>query len=132
MIKTVTFLTALFFLSQSHAQVDKVMDSCIKKGFNGVVLIADKGKIKYERYTGMASRHYDIPFSPASRFHIFSVTKTFTAALIMQLVEQNKISLDSTISVYYPEYQGEAGKKATIRHLPTYSSGIDITVTTHL
>jgi len=102
------------------------MDSCIKKGFNGVVLIADKGKITYERYTGLASRHYDIPFSKASRFHIFSVTKTFTAALIMQLVEQNKISLDSTISAYYPEYKGEAGKKATIRNLLTYSSGRDL------
>jgi len=102
------------------------MDSCIKKGFNGVVLIADKGKITYKKYTGLANRHYDIPFSPSSRFHIFSVTKTFTAALIMQLVEQNKISLDSTISVYYPEYKGAAGKKATIRNLLTYSSGRDL------
>ncbi|MES1160448.1 MAG: serine hydrolase domain-containing protein, partial [Bacteroidota bacterium] len=138
MVKICSFLTtlfaALFFLAQfplhaqspSRARLNQVMDSCIKKGFNGVVLIADKGKVTYKKYTGLASRQFDIPFSPASRFHIFSVTKTFTAALIMQLVEQNRISLDSSISVYYPEYKGEAGKKATIRNLLTYSSGRDL------
>lgn len=144
MTKTVALLMALFVLSQSSLQsqlqsssslhvasqppspVNKVMDSCIKKGFNGVVLIADKGKITYLKYTGIANRHYDIPFSKDSRFHIFSVTKTFTAALIMQLVEQKKLSLDASISTYYPEYKGEAGSRATIRNLLTYSSGRDL------
>lgn len=41
----------------------------------------------------------------------------------MQLFERGKISLDSTISAYYPAYKGEAAKKVTIRNLLTYSSG---------
>lgn len=104
--------------------VDKVIDSCIaKRNFNGVVLIAKNGKIDYLKYTGLANRHYNIPFSRKTRFQIFSVTKTFTAVLIMQLYEQGKIDLDSTISAYYPEYKGEAGHLVTIRNLLTYSSG---------
>jgi CubicO group peptidase (beta-lactamase class C family) len=107
-------------------RVNKVLDSCIGKGFSGSVLIATQGAITYLKYTGIANRHYDIPLSKDSRFHIFSITKTFTAVLILQLVEQNKLNLDSTISVYYPEYKGPAGKKATIRNLLTYSSGRDL------
>src|ERR1700761_6958365 len=104
--------------------VDKVVDSCVaKRNFNGVVLIAQNGKVEYLRYTGLANRHYNIKFSEETRFQIFSVTKTFTAVLIMQLYEQGKINLDSTISAYYPEYKGEAAHKATIRNLLTYSSG---------
>src|SRR5471030_2141134 len=104
--------------------VEKVVDSCItKRNFNGAVLIARNGKIDYIKYTGLANRHYNVPFSAKSRFQIFSVCKTFTAVLIMQLYEQNKINLDSTIAAYYPEYKGEAAHKVTIRNLLTYSSG---------
>lgn len=102
------------------------MDSYIQKGFNGAVLIAKDGKIEYLKYTGIANRHYDIKFSEASRFHIFSVTKTFTAALIMKLYEEKKINLDATISTYYPEYKGEGRDKITIKNLLTYSSGRDL------
>jgi len=106
-------------------RVDHVLDSCIQKDFNGAVLIAKNGKIEYLRYTGIANRHYDIKFSEKTRFKIFSVTKTFTAVLIMQLYEEGKINLDSSIAAYYPEYKGEAARKATIRNLLTYSSGRD-------
>jgi len=105
-------------------QVDKILDSCIKKNFNGAVLIAKNGKIEYLKYTGIANRHYNIKYSNQTIFHLFSVTKTFTAALIMQLVEQKRVSLDSTISAYYPAYKGEAAKKVTIRNLLTYTSGM--------
>ena len=128
-MKMISLAVAFFWINSAFGQigkVDKVLDSCVKKGFNGVVLIAKNGKTDYLKYTGIANRHYDIPLSKDSRFHIFSVTKTFTAVLIMQLVEQKKIGLDSTIAVYYPEYKGDAGKKATIRNLLTYSSGRDL------
>lgn len=120
-------LLPIIMMRTAHAQiklVDKVVDSCIaKRNFNGVVLIAKDGKIAYKRYTGIANRHYNIPFSDKTRFQIFSVTKTFTAVLIMQLYEAGKINLDSTIAAYYPEYKGVAAHKVTIRNLLTYSSG---------
>ncbi|MDP9076664.1 MAG: beta-lactamase family protein [Bacteroidota bacterium] len=126
-MKTVFLIISLFIINTTFAQVkrvDRVVDSCIKKNFNGAVLIAKNGKIEYLKYTGIANRHYNIKYSNQTIFHLFSVTKTFTAALIMQLVEQNKVNLDSTISAYYPDYKGEAAKKVTIRNLLTYTSGM--------
>src|ERR1700744_4153141 len=123
-VALILFILLTNFASAQVKQVNKVVDSCIlNRNFNGVVLIAKNGKIEYLKYTGLANRHYDIKFSEETRFQIFSVTKTFTAVLIMQLYEQGKINLDSTISAYYPEYKGEAAHKATIRNLLTYSSG---------
>lgn len=117
----------LLMINMIHPQlqkVEKVIDSCVKKdNFNGSVLLAKNGKIELLTYQGLSNRHYAVPFSDDTRFHIFSLTKTFTAALIMQLYEKGKINLDATISTYYPEYTGEASKKATIRNLLTYSSG---------
>ena len=111
---------------KAPAKLEHVIDSCIGKGFNGAVLIAKAGKVAYLKYTGTANRQEQVPFSGKTRFHIFSITKTFTAALIMQLYEAGRINLDATIATYYPEYKGEAGKKATIRNLLTYSSGRDL------
>lgn len=105
-------------------KVEQVIDSCVKKdNFNGSVLLAKNGKTELLTYKGLSNRHYNIPFSDETRFHIFSLTKTFTAVLIMQLYEKGKIDLNATIATYYPEYKGEAAKKATIRNLLTYSSG---------
>jgi CubicO group peptidase (beta-lactamase class C family) len=118
-------LTLTFTLSYSQIQkVEEVINSSVKKdNFNGAVLLAQNGKTELLTYKGLSNRHYNINFSDNTKFHIFSLTKTFTAALIMQLYERGKINLDATISTYYPEYKGEAGQKATIRNLLTYSSG---------
>lgn len=119
----------LITINIAHSQiqkVEKVIDSCVKKdNFNGAVLMAKDGKIELLTYKGLANRHYNIDFSDETRFRIFSLTKTFTAVLIMQLYERGKINLDAPISTYYPEYKGEAANQATIKNLLTYSSGRD-------
>lgn len=110
-----------------HSQIKKaeeMIDSSVKKdNFNGAVLLAQNGRTELLTYKGLSDRHYNISFSDNTKFHIFSLTKTFTAVLIMQLYERGKLDLDATISTYYPEYKGEAAQKATIRNLLTYSSG---------
>ncbi|ASW76329.1 beta-lactamase [Chryseobacterium piperi] len=110
-----------------HSQisnVEKVIDSSVKNdNFNGAVLIAHNGKTELLSYKGLSNRHYNISFSDSTKFHIFSLTKSFTAVLIMQLYERGKINLDVPIAMYLPNYKGEAAKKATIRNLLTYSSG---------
>ncbi len=117
-------LMPILIVYSQISKVEKVIDSCVKKdNFNGSVLLAQNGKIELLTYKGLSNRHYQIPFSGETRFHIFSLTKTFTAVLIMQLYEKGKIDLDAPISTYYPEYKGEAAHKATIRNLLTYSSG---------
>jgi CubicO group peptidase (beta-lactamase class C family) len=120
------FLTITIIAHSQIQKVEKVIDTAVKTdNFNGSVLLAKNGKIELLTYKGQSNRHYNIPFSDQTRFHIFSLTKTFTAVLIMQLYEKGKINLDAPIAAYYPEYKGEAAKKATIRNLLTYSSGRD-------
>ncbi len=127
MIKSALICLLLLTINVANSQIQKVkkvIDSSAQKdNFNGAVLIAKNGNTQLLSYTGLANRHYNIKFSDETRFHIFSLTKTFTAVLVMQLYERGKINIDSTISAYYPEYKGEAAKKVTIRNLLTYSSG---------
>jgi CubicO group peptidase (beta-lactamase class C family) len=113
-MKNLLFVLLLIAANTAYSQVqkiEKVIDSCVKKdNFNGCVLLAKNGKTELLTYKGLSNRHYTIPFSDESRFHIFSLTKTFTAVLIMQLYERGKINLDATISTYYPEYKGSCSK----------------------
>jgi len=64
-MKIISFVALLLFVNTTFAQVnrvDKLLDSCIKKNFNGAVLIAKNGKIEYLKYTGIANRHYDMKY----------------------------------------------------------------------
>jgi CubicO group peptidase (beta-lactamase class C family) len=92
--------------------------------FNGVVLVAENGKITYMKAAGLANRQEDIGLKTNSKFRICSITKTFTAAIVMQLLQENKLSLDDKIGKYLPYYQGEAKDKVNIHQLLSYSSGI--------
>jgi teichoic acid D-alanine hydrolase len=95
-----------------------------QKGFNGVVLVATDGRIDYLGSIGMANRQNGTLIHTKSKFKIASMTKVFTAILIMKLHEDGKLDLNKTIGEYYPEYKGEGRDKVTIDHLLTYSSGI--------
>ena len=95
------------------------------KGFSGSVLVAEGGKIIYQQQVGLANRQLNVPVNSGTKFKICSVTKTFTAVIILQLMEEGKIDLSKTIGTYYPEYNGGARDKVNIHQLLTYSSGIE-------
>ena len=67
---------------------------------------------------------WNIPNTPDTKFRLGSVTKQFTATVILQLVEQGKIKLDAKLSDYLTEYRKDTGDKVTIHHLLTHTSGI--------
>ncbi|WP_345987570.1 serine hydrolase domain-containing protein [Chryseobacterium sp. Chry.R1] len=121
---TTFLLLAINVVYSQISNVEKVIDTSVKNdNFNGAVLIAQNGRTELLSYKGLSNRHYNISFSDETRFHIFSLTKSFTAVLIMQLYERGKINLDAPIATYLPDYKGEAAKKASVRNLLTYSSG---------
>ncbi|MBA3568821.1 MAG: serine hydrolase [Pyrinomonadaceae bacterium] len=59
-----------------------------------------------------------------TRFRLGSITKQFTAALILQLVEQGKVKLDGRVSDYLPAYRKDIGEKVTVHQLLNHTSGI--------
>lgn len=107
------------------AQIDKLMSTYTEYGkFNGSILVSQEGKVIYKKGFGMANMEWNIPNQPDTKFILASVTKQFTAMLIMQLVAEEKLSLDIPISTYLPTYPKKSGDKITIHHLLTHSSGI--------
>ena len=128
---TVIFAAALLLASASLApaqdhfkKVDELLKQYYDLGlFTGSVLVSDRGKI-YEKGYGLANREWDIPNAPDTKFRLGSITKQFTATLILQLVEQGKIKLDGHITDYLPDYRKDTGDKVTIHNLLTHTSGI--------
>jgi len=72
---------------------------------------------------GYANLEDSVPATPRTVFRIGSLTKQFTAAAVMQLVQEGRISLDDTIQRFLPTYPTQ-GHRVTIRHLLTHTSGI--------
>lgn len=87
-------------------------------------MIEDRSGIRYARSFGYANRQFKVPNTLHTRFKIASITKAFTAALILRLHEQGKISLDHTIKTYLPDYTGPAGDKVTIKQLLNHTAGM--------
>lgn len=93
--------------------------------FNGNVLITQNDRILFSKSYGMANREFNIPNQRETLFRVASITKLFTSALIYQLVEQEKLSLDQTIFDILPDYSGAGAKKVNIHQLLTATSGLE-------
>lgn len=93
------------------------------EGFNGSVLVAHEGEIIYKKGFGLADMEWNISNQIDTKFRIASVTKSFTAMLIMQLVAENKLDLQQPIRTYLPDYPKPNSDLITIHHLLTHTSG---------
>jgi len=87
------------------------------------VAVEHHGQLLLARGFGLANVEANSRTSAETVFRIGSVTKQFTAAAVMQLVEQGKIGLDDELTKYLPDYPTQ-GNRVTIRHLLTHTSGI--------
>ncbi len=92
------------------------------KGFNGTVLVMQKNKLVLRKAYGLADREWNIPNTPETHFEIGSATKQFTAASILQLIEQGKLNLDDKLSKFLPNFP--KGDSVTIHMLLNHTSGI--------
>ena len=92
------------------------------KEFNGTVLVMQKGKVLYKKAFGMADREWNVPNTIETKYRIGSVTKQFTAACIMQLAGQGKLSVDDKLSKFIPDYP--KGDSITVHMLLNHTSGI--------
>ncbi|NNE67589.1 MAG: serine hydrolase [Pyrinomonadaceae bacterium] len=121
-----TFATATAAIAQDKAaKIEEMVKKYQEYGqFNGAVLVAENGKVIHKKGYGMANMEWGIAVSPDTKFRIGSVTKQFTAAIILQLVDEGKIKLDAKMTEYLPKYRKETGDKVTIHHLLNHTSGI--------
>ena len=109
---------------RSNAQLDQIFSAQFKPDAPGVsVAVSQNGKIVFERALGMASLELGVPVTPASVFQAASISKQFTAASIMLLAQQGKLSIDDPIQKYLPEFP-DYGTPLTLRHLLSHTGGL--------
>jgi CubicO group peptidase (beta-lactamase class C family) len=92
-----------------------------KEQFNGTALIQYDGKVIYEKGFGMADKERNIPNTGQTQFRIGSTSKQFTSMLIMQLVNEHRLSVEDTVGKFLPGY---AHGQLTIQQLLTHQSGV--------
>jgi CubicO group peptidase (beta-lactamase class C family) len=92
-------------------------------GPGGAVVVTRGGQTIYTAGRGLADVGARRPITPATVFRMGSITKQFTAALVLQLVQEGKISLDDPVARFFPDYP-QPGASATVRQLLNHTSGI--------
>lgn len=93
--------------------------------FSGVVVVARGGTPVFERAYGMADRDARRANETGTAFNLGSINKVFTATAIRQLAQDGKLSLDSSLARYLPDYPNQdVARRVTIRQLMQMRSGI--------
>lgn len=106
------------------AAMDSLGDSLTSGPIVGLTIAVARGpELVLARGYGLADREANRPAEANSVYQIGSVTKQFTAAAIMRLVEQGRISLDDEVTRYLTDFPAQ-GHSVTIRQLLNHTSGI--------
>ncbi|MBP5421914.1 MAG: beta-lactamase family protein [Paludibacteraceae bacterium] len=105
------------------AKLDIYFDSIAPRCM-GSILIAQGDSVIYERKMGYADIETQTPITDTTLFKIGSITKSFTALLTLKAVEAGKLSLDDTLSKFFPNVNIPNADSITIFHLLHHRSGI--------
>jgi D-alanyl-D-alanine carboxypeptidase len=93
--------------------------------FSGTILVANGDRVSYRRSFGIADRAFEIPATDDTRYRIASITKLFTAALVLQLADEGKLDLHKPINVYLADFPGKGSDRITTHHLLNHTSGLE-------
>lgn len=124
MKKFITVLTIAWGLIEPVLGQKQVLENALLQaevnGFSGVILVAEKGEILFEKAIGMRSYENQIPLQSTDVFELASVSKQFTAMMVMRCAEKGLLGFDDPVSKYLEiPYSG-----ISIRHLLTHTSGL--------
>ncbi len=127
-------LTTLLSLTLSQAAfaqaiIDPFDDSALSEyltaqHFSGAVLLRSGHNLETQMASGTGDLTGSMPLSTASRFRIASITKLFTAVMVMQLVDEGMVMLDSTIEELLAGVNLTNAGKVTVKNLLQHTSGL--------
>jgi len=123
-ISVILFLSTLAFPQEFNKLKLDSLFSRIEKNDKGMGAISlyKNGKEIYSNSIGFADINRSVKNSANTKFRIGSISKTFTAVIILQLIEENKLNLETTLDKFFPQIQNSA--EITIEHLLRHRSGI--------
>ena len=108
----------------TKARLEQVATSySAKNAFMGTVLVAKGDQILLNRGYGMANLEWEIPNAPDVKFRLGSMTKQFTATLVLLLQEEGKLKIEDPVSKYLPNTP-KTWEKITLAELLGHTSGI--------
>lgn len=111
--------------SQLESRIEALLDQHhALDQFSGAILVADRGRIVFQGARGMANSDWGVANSPATKFRLASLTKQFTAMVVLQLARDGTLELDAPMTRYLSDYPAASGDRVTIRHLLNHTSGI--------
>lgn len=124
----IAILIALSIISHGQDSVRIKLDALMKAyteqdKFSGAVLVARGGAVLLAKGYGYKNQQARTLNDTSTLFQIASITKQFTSALILQLVEQRKLQLTDKLNRFFPDFP--RGDSISIEHLLTHTSGID-------
>lgn len=111
----------------NHPAIDRHLHDLAGRGeFRGVVLVARNGRLLHHAAYGLADSATGMANTTATSFQIGSLTKSFTAATVMQLVEDGVLDLHAPLSRYLPGLRPELGETLTLHLLLRQRSGLPV------
>ncbi|MFN4299804.1 MAG: serine hydrolase domain-containing protein [Thermaurantimonas sp.] len=124
--KILMLISFLFYTSINAQNIDSITRKLEilteKELFNGSIAIVKEGKVIYSRNFGFSNPNQKIPLQKTSYFKIGSITKTYTATIILKLIERKKLSLNTTLDLFFPEVVN--ARRITIEMMLRHRSGI--------
>ena len=118
---TVLFITT--FGQDKSEKLDELLKAYVNQSrFNGSVLVIKDGETLLDKGYGLSNVKENLLNKANTIFQVGSITKQFTAAIILKLQEDKKINIQDKLSKYFPGFPN--GDSITIEHLLTHTSGI--------
>ena len=113
--------TAMKALEQD---IDNFLNTPAGTHFSGVIMIAQKGKVRYKSVKGFSDQEQKKPFSLQSPFLLGSVSKQITAVLVLREYDQQRLDLNAPLKRYLPDLQQSWADSITLHQLLNHSSGV--------
>ncbi|MBC3983025.1 beta-lactamase family protein [Streptomyces sp. AC536] len=110
-----------------HRATQEAIDAVVARGVPGVVAGVSDGRATWAGRSGTADLRSGLPRQADERFRVGSITKTFTATVLLQLVAEGRLSLDDTVHHWLPDLvrgNGHDGERITVRQLLNHTSGV--------
>jgi len=112
-------------VNETKINIEKVVSSYIlKNAFEGVILVAKSGDVVFEKAYGFSERTDSQKTTVTNSFGLASLSKPITATLMLKLEEQGKLKLTDTLADYFSEFKNDFGRKVTLHHLLSHTSGL--------
>jgi len=117
-------ITHFLFAQNINVQIDSLLADKTESPFNGVVLISTNSKTTYSKIVGYADLHKKTNMTMTTQFVVGSISKQFTAVIILQEYDKGHLTLNAPIHTYLPNLSESWADTVTIHQLLTHTHGI--------